>query len=54
MHVAGRGAHAPLSEPVRDFRERPAFAAQFANGGPVRFQLAAARFGGRRLRLRQQ
>jgi len=53
MHVAGRGAHAPLSEPVRDFRERPAFAAQFANRGPVCFQLAAARFGGRGLRLRQ-
>ena len=35
MHVAGRGTHAPLSEPVRDFRERPAFAAQFANGGPI-------------------
>ena len=53
MHVAGRGAHAPLSEPVRDLRERPAFAAQFANGGPICFQLAAAYFDGRGLRLHQ-
>ena len=53
MHIAGRGAHTPFSEPARYFRERPAFAAQFADDSPVRLQFASARFGGRGLRLLQ-
>jgi len=47
---AGCGAHAPLSEPFRDFGERPAFwRVAVANGGPVEvFQPCCGSVCGRR------